>query len=82
MQEYEVIGFAATHNRSVMGSMNDLAFHYKLHIQDEGGVHSVMLPQIIFKLNLMPMGALNYQYSIALLTNTAFTIIIRTHAEQ
>jgi hypothetical protein len=44
--------------------MNDLAFHYKLHIQKSGGVHSHMIPSIIKKLNRMPMGALNYAYSI------------------
>jgi uncharacterized protein DUF6933 len=69
MQKYEFIGFAATHKPSVMGSMNDLAFHDKWHIQDESGVHSAMLPQIIYKLNRMPMGALNYPYSIAALQN-------------
>lgn len=64
MQEYESIGFANTNNRSVMGSMNDLAFLYKLHIQDEGGVHNFMLSQIIHRLNHMPMGALEHNYAI------------------
>lgn len=64
LRDYATIGFAATNNRSVIGSMNDLAFHYKIHIQDEGGVHSYHVPQIIHQLNRMPMGALDYAYSI------------------
>ncbi len=64
MQEYATIGFANTNNRSVMGSMNDLAFNYKVYIQKEGGVKSCMLPKIIHQLNRMPMKALDYGYSI------------------
>jgi hypothetical protein len=63
MSEYESIQYANTNNKSVMGSMNDLAFHYKYHIQSEGGVHSYAVPSIIKKLNRMPMGALEYVYS-------------------
>ena len=64
MSEYESIQYANTNNKSVMGSMNDLAFHYKYHIQSEGGVHSYAVPSIIKKLNRMPMGALEYVYSV------------------
>lgn len=64
LQEYETVGFADTNNRSVMGSMNDLAFHYQFLIQREGGVHSAMVPRIIHDINRMPMGALKYGYAI------------------
>lgn len=63
-QEYAENGYAKTNNKSVLGSMNDLAFHYKFLIQDSGGVYSHMVPSIIKKLNHMPMGAINYAYSI------------------
>jgi hypothetical protein len=43
--------------------MNDLAFHYKYHIQTKGGVHSSAVPGIIKKLNSMPMGALEYVFA-------------------
>ena len=62
--EYAEIGYANTNNRSVMGSMNDLAFNYKYQIQAKGGVHHCMLPQIIRQMNRMPMGALDYNYPI------------------
>ena len=64
MTEYDSIQYANTKNKSVLGSMNDLAFHYKYHIQSEGGVHSYAVPSIIKKLNHMPMGALDYVYPI------------------
>jgi len=64
MSEYESIQYANTNSKSVLGSMNDLAFHYKYHIQSEGGVHSYAVPSIIKKLNHMPMGALEYMFPI------------------
>ncbi len=64
MSEYNELGYAKTQNRSVLGSMNDLVFHYKYLIQDAGGVHSHEIPGIIQKLNRMPMGALEYAYPI------------------
>jgi len=64
ISEYESIQYANTNSKSVLGSMNDLAFHYKYHIQSEGGVHSYAVPDIIKELNHMPMGALEYTYPI------------------
>jgi len=64
MSEYEELGYAKTINRSVLGSMNDLAFNYKYHIQDAGGVHSHAIPSIIGNLNRMPLGAIEYVYPI------------------
>jgi hypothetical protein len=64
MSEYESIQYANTNSKSILGSMNDLAFHYKYHIQSEGGVHSYAVPSIIKKLNHMPMGALEYMFPI------------------
>jgi hypothetical protein len=63
-EEYRNIEYAGTKSRSVLGSMNDLAFHYKHHILSEGGIHSAMVPEIIHKLNHMPMGAIEYKYSM------------------
>ena len=67
MQEYETIGFANTNNKSVMGSMNDLAFNYTVSIQQDGGVNNCMLPAIIHRLNRMPMKTLNYGYAVDVL---------------
>ncbi len=64
MSECESIQYGDTNSKSVLGSMNDLAFHYKHHIQSEGRVHSYALPSIIKKLNRMSMGALEYVYPV------------------
>ena len=64
MSEYESIGYANTSSKSVLGSMNDLAFHYKHSILEAGGCHSYLIPNIISQLNHMPMGAIEYVYSI------------------
>jgi len=62
--EYEFLGYGNTNNKSILGSMNDLASHYKYFIESAGGVHSHAVPTIIKKLNRMPMGVLGYKYSI------------------
>jgi flavorubredoxin len=64
MAEYEDIKYAATSNKSVLGSMNDLAFHYKYLIMSKGGIHCADVPQVIHELNRMPMGAIGYEYAI------------------
>jgi hypothetical protein len=64
LSEYDEVGYANTNSKSVLGSMNDLAFHYKYSIQEAGGVHSPAVPEIIRRLNRMPMGALKYVFPI------------------
>jgi hypothetical protein len=64
LSEYDEVRFANTNSKSVLGSMNDLAFHYKYSIQESGGVHSPAVPEIIRRLNRMPMGALKYVFPI------------------
>lgn len=62
--EYREVAFAKSSSKSVLGSMNDLAFHYTYHVLEAGGVHSPMIPDIIKQLNRMPMGPLEYVYAI------------------
>lgn len=62
--EYEDLGFASSNNRSVLGSLNDLAFHYEYHMRDEGGMHHCDLPGIIRRLNRMPMSATAFTFPI------------------
>ncbi len=64
LSEYQEIGYASSNSKTVLGSMNDLAFHYKYLIFSDGGIHGCDLPEIIRKLNRMPMGTLGYQHSI------------------
>ena len=53
LEEYSEIGFAPTNNRRVIGSMNDLAFHYDYLVSEAGSVHSADVPGIIRDLNGM-----------------------------
>ena len=55
LTEYSEIGIGKTNNRSVLGSVNDLAFHYEHNILEIGGPHSAEVPSIITRLNRMPM---------------------------
>jgi hypothetical protein len=64
LAEYEQIGFAKSSDRSVLGSSNDIAFHYKYQILDAGGIHSWQVPQIIRDLNRMPLQAIAYKFPI------------------
>lgn len=64
LSEYGEIGFANTNSKSVLGSMNDLAFHYKYSILESGGVHSPAVPEIIRRLNRMPMSAIKEVFPI------------------
>lgn len=75
MTEYDDVGFAKTNSKRILGSMNDLAFHYRYYILAEGGVHSCMVPSIISQLNRMPMGAIEYRYSIEALRAMYETVI-------
>ena len=63
MEEYRKIEYSGTNSKSVLGSMNDLAFHYKYYLSN-CGVHSADVPGIIHKLNHLPMGALGYKHAI------------------
>ena len=64
LSEYDEVGYANTNSKSVLGSMNDLAFHYKYSIMEAGGAHSYAVPEIIRRLNHMPMGSLKYVFPI------------------
>jgi len=64
LSECDEVSFTNTNSKSVLGSMNDLAFHYKYSIHEAGGVHSPVVPEIIRRPNRMPMGALKYVFPI------------------
>ena len=55
LAEYSEIGIGKSNNRSVLGSLNDLAYHYEHSILESGGPHSAAIPSIISRLNRMPM---------------------------
>ncbi len=61
---YNQIGISKTFNRSVLGSMNDLKYHFEFLADREGSVEGAHLLKINQKINRIPMGALKYAYPI------------------
>lgn len=64
LSEYDEIGFSKTNSKSVLGTLNDLAFNYEYMILDHGGVYSPMVPEIIHRMNHMPMKPIGWNYAI------------------
>jgi hypothetical protein len=58
MNDFAEVRFANTNNLRVLGSLNELAFMYGYHLEDEG-VHSPRLPEIIKKMNRVVMGMID-----------------------
>lgn len=67
MQEYSEIGFAKTANKSVLGSMTDLAYLYKIHIIEEGGFDNIRMLRLNQRINRTLMGAMKYKFPIEVL---------------
>jgi hypothetical protein len=55
---------AKTNSRTILGSMNDLAFQIKWMIHEKGGVDHANLSEINRDLNRIPMGAIKYSVGI------------------
>ncbi len=63
INEYKEINYSTTNSKKILGSMNDLAFHYKHRILSDGGIFNALIPDIINKLNHMPMGSIGYKFA-------------------
>jgi len=64
LDEHREIIIAKTNNRSVLGSMTDLAFQIKYQIAAMGGLVNVNLAELNHGLNRIPMSAIKEIYSI------------------
>jgi hypothetical protein len=69
LDDIREIEFTKTSNRSVLGSMNDLTFHLKYQIADEGGLLMTDIVKLNHDLNRIPMSAIKEIYSIYELRN-------------
>jgi hypothetical protein len=54
LADYEAVTLAKTDNRSVLGSMNDLAVMYEYFIVGQGGLKEVDLSQVVPEINRTP----------------------------
>jgi len=64
LNELETIRFARTNNRSVLGSMNDLKFHFEFSIASSGGLALTPLYELNARLNRTPFSAIGHSYPI------------------
>lgn len=64
LDEHREIVISKTNNRSVLGSMNDLAYQIKDSISSVGGLAYVDLAELNHELNRIPMSAIEEIYSI------------------
>jgi len=74
LTEYDEIGISKTTDRSVLGSMNDYAYHYKSFVERCGGFENCRIPLLMMHINRMPMGAKNYAYPVDLFKEACKTI--------
>jgi hypothetical protein len=64
LREHQNIVIAKTNSRSILGSMNDLAFQIKSMIYATGGLANADLSEINRQLNRIPMSVIKYKVSI------------------
>lgn len=64
LSEYKDWILATAHDRTVQGSMTDLAAHYKYAISETGNLTPESLAGPIREMNRMPMGALKFAFAI------------------
>jgi len=56
--------FTKTSSKSVLGSMNEIAFHLEHWIYVDGGLLNADISEMMMKLNRMPMKPLDYGFSV------------------
>ena len=65
LQEYQEMGFAKTSNRHVLGSMNELTFHYEyLIIQRYEGIENIRMLTVNKEVNRTIMRGIKYLHPI------------------
>lgn len=67
LDEIREIAFTTTSNRSVLGTMNDMASIIKWTVHDGGGLGNVDIFDTMRKLNRMPLGPIDYKFSIEMM---------------
>lgn len=64
LADNQEITIAKTNNRSVLGSMNDVAYQIEHRVRTLDGLDRLDLEAFNQELNRIPMGAINYKFSI------------------
>ena len=64
LDEFQTISYTKTSNRSVLGSMNDLAFQLNCRVSADGGLNNIDIYEVNHYLNQTPMSAIKDTYPI------------------
>ncbi len=64
LTQYHDFSFTKTDSKRVLGSMNDLALHYKYSISYENGYEHCDVTEVIKSNNRIPFKALGYAHPI------------------
>jgi len=64
LEEVQEVVFTRTSDRSVLGTMNDMANIIKWAVYDGGGLLNVDIDELSSKLNRMPIKPLDYGYTV------------------
>ena len=75
LREYGDIGYSRTRSRSVLGSMNELAFMYKYELQGDS-LHRWDFPEIVKKMNHMLISGPDYHYPVEALFDIYHPVVI------
>ena len=62
INHYTQIKFGKTKSRSILGSMNDFAWHYQILIDETQNNFAINLSEFEYRLSQMPCKLLNYQF--------------------
>lgn len=62
LRHYDSVQFSKTASRSILGSMNDFAWHYQIMAEEGQGKRRLSLSDAEFKLSQMPCSPLGYRY--------------------
>lgn len=64
MQEYQLIGFAKTASKKVLGSMNQLAFEYEVLIEQKEGLENVKILEMNRDINRTILNGIKFLHPI------------------
>ena len=62
VDHFDQVQFGKTASRSVLGSMNDFAWHYQIMAQESIDKDKLSLSKAEYKMTQMPCGGLDYQF--------------------
>lgn len=68
LDEIREVVFTRTGSRSILGTMNDIVYHFKMAVYDAGGLLNTDISNLNRHINRMPIGALEYRTGVEKLT--------------